>query len=84
MCKMQFSLRAELYKLQTIIQLDPLNSLLADKERLLSEYPQAKLDDEESFLCQKSRIDWLQLGDRNSKFFHASFETRKSRNSNFR
>ncbi|KAK1316673.1 hypothetical protein QJS10_CPA05g01847 [Acorus calamus] len=39
------------------------------------------LHQEESFLRQKSRQHWLALGDRNSKFFYSSIQSRKSRNS---
>lgn len=75
------TLRAELAKVQTLIQADPLNHELAVKENSISTQLQRKLDDEESFLKQKSRVDWLHLDDRNSKFFDASMVTRKARNS---
>ena len=37
--------------------------------------------DEEGFLKQKSRIQWLMLGDQNSNFFHKAVKARNSRNS---
>ena len=36
---------------------------------------------EEGFLKQKSRIQWLKLGDQNSNFFHKEVKARNSRNS---
>ena len=36
---------------------------------------------EEGFLKQKSRIQWLKLGDQNSNFFHKAVKARTSRNS---
>ena len=36
---------------------------------------------EEGFLKQKSRIQWLKLGDQNTSFFHKAIKSRNSRNS---
>ena len=36
---------------------------------------------EEGFLKQKSRIQWLKLGDQNSNFFHKVVKARNSKNS---
>lgn len=41
---------------------------------------QQEWDKEESFWRQKSRIDWLKQGDKNTSFFHASVLQRRSRN----
>ena len=36
---------------------------------------------EEGFLKQKSRIQWLKLGDQNTSFFHKAIKSRNSQNS---
>ncbi|GLT29391.1 hypothetical protein SLA2020_042630 [Shorea laevis] len=46
---------------------------------LLGEYHRV-LHVEELFWCQKSRIEWITLGDRNTKFYHASTNIRRARN----
>nr|GEY86361.1 hypothetical protein [Tanacetum cinerariifolium] len=49
---------------------DPHNkSLRVEELRVLKEYKSA-LKDEESFLRQKSKVEWLNAGDRNSKYFN--------------
>ena len=35
---------------------------------------------EEGFLKQKSRIQWIKLGDQNTSFFHKSIKARNARN----
>nr|GEX53046.1 hypothetical protein [Tanacetum cinerariifolium] len=42
---------------------------LVSKLKLLKDYKTA-LKDEESFLRQKYKVEWLNVGDRNSKYFH--------------
>ncbi|CAN1163366.1 hypothetical protein LINPERHAP2_LOCUS24999 [Linum perenne] len=36
--------------------------------------------EEEALLCKRAKVNWLQQGDRNSKFFHAAVRYRKQRN----
>lgn len=49
-------------------------------ERTLATQYMQLCRDEESYLKQKSRIQWLQLGDRNTAFFHKSLLHRQVRN----
>ncbi|KAK1285796.1 hypothetical protein QJS10_CPB20g01520 [Acorus calamus] len=55
-------------------------SKVADEKAAKIDYTEA-LQQEECFLRQKSRQNWLALGDRNSKFFYSSIQSRNSRNS---
>ncbi|KAK1321772.1 hypothetical protein QJS10_CPA03g01344 [Acorus calamus] len=65
---------------QLILHGDPLNSELIKAETTARMQYQSVLKTEEGFLRQKSRQQWLQLGDKNSKYFYASIKARSSRN----
>ncbi|GJU27334.1 hypothetical protein Tco_1165955 [Tanacetum coccineum] len=60
-------LRTELDEVQKVIDMDPINS-----------FNEAKID-EERFLKQKAKIEWLDVGDSNSSFFHKSIKSRNQR-----
>ncbi|XP_050207686.1 uncharacterized protein LOC126657101 [Mercurialis annua] len=62
------------------IQLDPLDTSLLEEERAMVNHLRKLLISEESFYKQQSRINWLNLGDSNTKFFHNSVKQRRSRN----
>ncbi|XP_043725957.1 uncharacterized protein LOC122672561 [Telopea speciosissima] len=71
-------------KLSTIqlqIQSDILNCQLAANEKVASQDLSVLLSQEESFLRQKARIKWLELGDSNSAYFHRSLKSRTNVNS---
>ena len=69
----------DLESVQWDIQRQPTNiSLHGEESRLVKLYGDLSRD-EESFLRQKSRVQWINLGDRNSKFFFRSMRQRCSR-----
>ncbi|KAL6584554.1 hypothetical protein OROMI_003843 [Orobanche minor] len=70
------SLRNEVEVKQSAVMLDPLNqSLFQDVKSVQSEYEKwSKV--EENILKQKSKVHWLNCGDGNNKFFHASLKAR--------
>nr|GFC88879.1 hypothetical protein [Tanacetum cinerariifolium] len=70
-------LRVELDVVQKALDLDPSNSLLRDEEAVyIQAFNDAKID-EERFLRQKAKIQWLDVGDSNYAYFH---KTVKSKN----
>ncbi|GJR56913.1 aspartic peptidase [Tanacetum coccineum] len=75
------SLRIELDEVQKAMDKNPSDSNLQDEEAAyVKAFTEAKLD-EERFLKQKAKIEWLDVGDSNFAFFHKSV---KSRNRSFR
>ncbi|XP_050232999.1 uncharacterized protein LOC126681501 [Mercurialis annua] len=68
-------------QLQIDIQKDLGNSFLIDEERAMAIQLKNMLRCEESFYKQKSRIQWLNLGDSNTKYFHNSIKQRRAMNS---
>ncbi|GJY93983.1 RNA-directed DNA polymerase, eukaryota, reverse transcriptase zinc-binding domain protein [Tanacetum coccineum] len=72
-------LRTELDEVQKALDLDPSNSMLRDEEAVyVQAFNNAKID-EERFLKQKAKIEWLAVGDSNSAYFHKSIKSRMQR-----
>ncbi|GKB63570.1 putative RNA-directed DNA polymerase [Tanacetum coccineum] len=72
-------LRHELDEVQKALDLNPTDSVLREEEAVyVHAFNEAKLD-EERFLKQKAKVEWLQVGDSNSAYFHKSVKSRNQR-----
>ncbi|GKA67296.1 putative RNA-directed DNA polymerase, eukaryota, reverse transcriptase zinc-binding domain protein [Tanacetum coccineum] len=72
-------LRLELDEVQKALDRDPSNSDIHDEEAVyVQAFNEAKID-EERFLRQKAKIDWLEGGESNSTYFHKSIKSRNQR-----
>ena len=60
---------------------NPYDTLLVENEKKCLKAFHDLACAEEGFLKQKSRIQWLKLGDQNTSFFHKAIKSRNSRNS---
>ncbi|XP_021994626.1 uncharacterized protein LOC110891242 [Helianthus annuus] len=70
------ALREKLDVIQNSIDKHPdSESLRVEETTLSAEYKEALLD-EERFLKQKSKVDWLRAGDMNTAFFHSSLKSK--------
>ncbi|XP_021979555.1 uncharacterized protein LOC110875662 [Helianthus annuus] len=69
-------LRDKLDRIQCDIDKDPTSQTLRDAEATTRCDYQAALLDEERFLKQKSKVDWLAAGDMNTAYFHSSLKNR--------
>nr|GEU28765.1 hypothetical protein [Tanacetum cinerariifolium] len=69
-------LRVELDAVQKALDADPSNCVLRDEEAIyIQAFNDAKID-EERFLLQKAKIEWLEVGYTNSAYFHKSVKSR--------
>nr|GEV15728.1 hypothetical protein [Tanacetum cinerariifolium] len=69
----------ELDEVQKALDKNPNDSNLHEEEAVyVRAFTEAKLD-EERFLKQKAKIEWLEVGDSNSVFFHKSVKSRNQR-----
>ena len=90
LCRRELSLWKKRYKANSAEQIQCLKFRIDAAERNrsipISEVKQLRSNlnqayrDEELFWKLKSRNTWMRLGERNTKFFHATTKTRKSRN----
>ncbi|GKB50944.1 protein LAZ1 [Tanacetum coccineum] len=72
-------LRHELDEVQKALDLNPMDTTLRDEEAVyVQAFNEAKLG-EERFLKQKAKIEWLEVGDSNSYYFHKSIKNRNQR-----
>ena len=70
--------REALYQAQSALLNSPSNPMLGENEKsCLKNYHDLAIV-EEGFLKQKSRIQWLKLGDQNSSFFHKAVKARNA------
>ncbi|KAJ6377649.1 hypothetical protein OIU78_027976 [Salix suchowensis] len=65
---------------QVFLDHNPTNREANDREREACGSYHRLCADEESFYKQRSRVQWLQLGDKNTVFFHRSLLQRRTRN----
>ncbi|GJR21636.1 protein LAZ1 [Tanacetum coccineum] len=71
--------RVELDEIQKVINCDTYNNSVRDKGVVFNQaFNEAKID-EERFLRQKAKIEWLDVGDFNSAYFHKSIKSRNQR-----
>ncbi|XP_022033482.1 uncharacterized protein LOC110935402 [Helianthus annuus] len=68
--------RLKLDTIQRRIDLEPHNADVRNEEASISRDLQEALLDEERFLKQKAKVDWLSAGDMNTAFFHSSLKIR--------
>ncbi|XP_022040053.1 uncharacterized protein LOC110942586 [Helianthus annuus] len=64
-------LRKEMDECQCALDEDPLNNDLMNKQSELLQLYKSAVTDEALFLQQKSKVDWLALGDSSTRYFHS-------------
>lgn len=74
------NLRKQMFQIQDARRISPGDDHLAKLEKEVTHDYISTLKLEESMLKQKSRVQWLELGDGNNKFFHRSLMVRRNKN----
>ncbi|GJX43346.1 hypothetical protein Tco_0260022 [Tanacetum coccineum] len=70
------TIRKELDEVQKALDLNPMDTILREEEAVyLQAFNEVKLD-EEQFLKQKAKVDWLEAGDANSAYFYKTVKCR--------
>ncbi|XP_021979685.1 uncharacterized protein LOC110875793 [Helianthus annuus] len=69
-------LREKLDQIQRELDSNPASLIIREEETSTRRSYQEALLDEERFLKQKSKVDWLAVGDMNSAFFHSSLKNK--------
>jgi hypothetical protein len=72
--------REDWFAAQRILDDNPTSPAAQSTERHLASDYMKLCQDEESYYKQRCRVQWLQLGDKNTAFFHNSLLHRQSRN----
>ncbi|GJW50352.1 protein LAZ1 [Tanacetum coccineum] len=68
-----------MFQVQKALDSNPADSILREEESVyLQAFNDAKLD-EERFLKQKAKVDWLEAGDSNSAYFHKTVKSNNNR-----
>ena len=73
-------LRQELDEVHKAVDRDPFNVVLREEEATRLQSFNEDILDEEIFLKQKAKLNWLKVGDSNSAYFHRVVKARKARN----
>nr|GEU79023.1 hypothetical protein [Tanacetum cinerariifolium] len=75
----EYELRIELDEVQKALDANPTDSILREEHCVyVQAFNEAKLNDER-FLKQKAKVDWLEAGDINSAYFYKTIKCRNQR-----
>lgn len=78
--KRVLKLKEELKHIQVLMEANPHCNQIKEREVECLEKYMEVVSDEEKFLFQKAKIEWLQNWDKNSKFFHKVIQSKRQMN----